>query len=146
MYEYYTVNHIALMTGLTSRTIRNYIRQGLLEGELINGVWHFTADQFNAFILHPSVSSSIRARRNALVYDFLLDERKREGEMCSMFDAPATLQEANVTSEFFCHAINSDFPDSIQFAFSFNGTHLRVILKGREEAVLALLNRYHHVG
>jgi len=63
--------------------------------------------------------------------------------MCSMIDMPATLQEANAVSEFFCHAINNGYPASVQFAFSFNGTNLRVILKGSEPAVLELLNRYH---
>jgi len=143
MYEYYTINHVALITGLTSRTIRNYIKLGLLEGEMINGVWHFSIDQVGAFINHPSVSPSIKARRNALIYDFLSDERKPGGEMCSVFDAPASLKEANAISEFFCHAINTDFPGTVHFAFSFNGSHVRVILKGSENAVLDLLNRYH---
>lgn len=144
MYEYYTINHVALMTGLTSRTIRNYMKMGLLKGEMINGVWHFTAEQFGAFITHPTVSPSIKARRNALVYDFLMDEHKRENEMCTMIDAAATLEEANSISEFFCHAINTDFSGSVRFAFSFNGTNARVILKGAEDAVLHLVNRYYH--
>ena len=143
MYEYYTINHIALITGLTSRTIRNHMKQGLLEGEMINGVWHFTAEQVCAFMSHPAVAPSIRARRNALIYDFLSDEKKKSGEMCSMFDVPASLYEANILSEFFCHAINSDYPEEVQFAFSFNGTHARVILKGSVNTVLDLLNRYH---
>ena len=143
MYEYYTINHIALMTGLTSRTIRNYLKMGLLEGGLINGVWHFTAEQVCAFMERPTVAASIKSRRNSLVYDFLLDEKKRDGEMCTMIDAPATLAEANAISEFFCHTINESFADAIQFAFSFSGSHIRVILKGSERAVLDLLNRYH---
>ena len=60
-----------------------------------------------------------------------------------MFDVPASLHEANILSEFFCHAINSDYPEEVQFAFSFNGTHARVILKGSVNTVLDLLNRYH---
>ena len=142
MYEYYTINHVALMTGLTSRTIRNYLKAGLLEGELINGVWHFTTEQISAFMNHPTVASSIKSRRNSLVYDFLCDEKKSKEEMCSLLDAPATLAEANALSEFFCHTINECFSGAIQFAFSFSGSHIRIILKGREDAVLDLLNRY----
>ena len=144
MYEYYTINHIALITGLTGRTIRNHLKTGLLEGELINGVWHFTPEQVCAFMEHPIVAASIRSRRNSLVYDFLCNEKKREGEMCTLLDSPATLHEANSVSEFFCHAINEDYSAAVQFAFSFNGTHLRVILKGGEKAVLDLMNRYQH--
>ena len=54
------------------------------------------------------------------------------------------LQEANAISEFFCHAIYTDYPDTIRFAFSFNGKNIRVIFKGREDSVLRLLNCYYH--
>ena len=39
MQELYTINHVALMSGLSSRTIRNYMKMGFIEGEMINGVW-----------------------------------------------------------------------------------------------------------
>lgn len=144
MQEYYTINHIALITGLTSRTIRNYMKMEFLSGEMINGVWHFTAEQVNAFMSHPTVAPSIRSRRNALISDFLSDDNRNAREMCSMIDVPATLQEANAVSEFFCHAISADYPDSMRFAFSFNGTNLCVILKGNENSVHDLMNRYHY--
>ncbi len=53
MYEYYTINHIALMTNLTSRTIRNYMKSGLLEGELMNGVWHFFCRSGRCILVAP---------------------------------------------------------------------------------------------
>ncbi len=144
MNEYYTINHIVLMTGLTDRTIRNYIRMGLLQGEMINGMWHFTADQFSSFISHPSVAPSIRAKRHSLVYDFLLDERKQNNELCTVLDiSAASLPEANAISEFFCDAINRDFADSIRFNFSYQEGRIRIILSGQETSMLELLSRYH---
>lgn len=143
MYEYYTINHVALMTGLSTRTIRNYMKQGLLEGEMINGMWHFTADQFAAFIAQPPVAAAVRTRRNALVYDFLADDYKRDSEICTILDLPAAPDQANAVSEFFCHTINTEPINNIQFTFSFGGARLRVILKGSAESVMQLLSRYH---
>lgn len=143
MYEYYTINHVALMTGLTTRTIRNYMKQGMLEGEMINGMWHFTADQFAAFIAQPPVAAAVRTRRNALVYDFLADDYKRDSEMCTILDLPAEPDQANAVSEFFCHTINTEQINNIRFAFSYSGVHVRVILKGSTESVIQLLNRYY---
>lgn len=42
MNEFYTINDIATMTGLTTRTVRNYMKLGLLEGEKVDGVWQIT--------------------------------------------------------------------------------------------------------
>ena len=143
MYEYYTIAHVALITGLTDRTVRSHIRSGLLEGVKINGLWHFTPEQISQYIAHPAVSPSIKARRNALVHDFLLDEHKRTPEMCFMIDEPARLAEANAASEFFCHAINEEFAGKVRFGFSFERGFMRIILKGDPDAVRILLNRYH---
>ena len=43
--NYYLINHLVLITGLTARTIRNYISNGILHGEKINGLWHFTPEE-----------------------------------------------------------------------------------------------------
>ena len=44
MEKLYTVEEIATMTMLTSRTIRNYIKDGLLKGRKIGGQWRFTEE------------------------------------------------------------------------------------------------------
>ena len=49
----YSLNDLALMTGFTTRTLRNYIKQGLLNGEKQNGVWQFTADEIDRFFRNP---------------------------------------------------------------------------------------------
>ena len=74
--NYYLINHLVLSTGLTDRTIRNYISNGILQGEKINGLWHFTPEQVEAFICHPAVRPSILAKQNSAIYDFLLDDKK----------------------------------------------------------------------
>ena len=49
----YDLNDLALMTGFTTRTLRNYLTQGLLEGEKENGVWQFTPEQLDRFSASP---------------------------------------------------------------------------------------------
>lgn len=68
--DYYVINQVVMFTGLTDRTIRNYISSGILQGEKINGVWCFTPEQVEAFISHPSVRPSILAKNNGLVNDY----------------------------------------------------------------------------
>ena len=140
--EYYTIAHLTLFTGLTDRTIRNYIRMGVLEGEKINGLWHFSLEQTEAFLRHPMVRPSIQAKRNSVVYDFLLADRKTESRVCTILDLPG--EDMEEVSEFFCREISND-PDLRDFRFSFaNESGMsRVILTGLPNQLLALLQRFY---
>ena len=48
MKETYSINDVAMITGLSTRTIRNYISLGFLSGEKVNGAWSFTDKQIEA--------------------------------------------------------------------------------------------------
>lgn len=144
MQDMYTINHVALMSGLSSRTIRNYMKMGFIEGEMINGVWHFSAEAVGDFFANPNVAPAIKAKRNALIFDFLADDAKQQDEMCTVIDQRANLEEANAISEFFCDAINRAWSGVIRFGFSFNGNQARIILTGPEDAVQQLLAAYYN--
>lgn len=141
--NYYLINHLVLFTGLTDRTIRNYISGGILCGEKINGLWHFTPEQVEAFMRHPAVRPSIAAKQNGLVYDFLLNNRKTAREICIILDIPGVDKKS--IAEFFCNRIcDGDFHN---FHFSFDGMldTSRVILKGDPTEVLRLVNEFTEV-
>ena len=139
--NYYTIGHIVQITALTDRTIRSYIASGILQGEKINGLWHFTPEQVEAFVCHPAVRPSILAKRNAIVYDFLLDTNKSDDRTCIILDLPN--DDKKFVAEFFCYNIsNGDYHD-IRFSFdSVEGTP-RVIISGSTAEVLALINSYY---
>lgn len=54
--ESYTINEVAAMTGFSTRTLRNYINMGILNGEKTDGVWKFTPDDFIDFISDTNVA------------------------------------------------------------------------------------------
>ena len=137
----YLISHLVLATGLTDRTIRNYIASGILQGEKIDGLWHFTPEQVEAFIRHPAVRPSILAKKNALVYDFLLNDRKTVPEACVILDLPDAEQKK--LAEFFCYRISNGDYENIRFSFDGAGKTPRVILKGDTGEVLGLVNAYY---
>ena len=138
--NYYVINHVVMFTGLTDRTIRNYISSGILQGEKINGLWHFTPEQVEEFVRHPAVRPSILAKNNGIVYDFLLDDKKRSSEICLILDTPNVEQKE--VAEYFCDSIcNGEF-SKIQFSFDGVMENARVILKGDADDVLKLVNEF----
>lgn len=134
--ELYTIGHVCLISGLSDRTIRGYIAMGLLEGEKINGLWHFTREQVGSFLNHPKVMPSIRAKSNGIIHDFLIDEKKTTREMALTLDLPG--QEGKEVADYFCRHISLDGYENIRFSFScFRGTP-RVVLRGKPEDLMKL--------
>jgi len=139
--NYYTINHMVLFTGLTDRTIRNYISMGILQGEKINGTWKFTPERVEEFVRHPTVRPSILAKKNALIYDFLADTKKKSEQGCMILDIPG--DKKREAMEFFCSEItNGDF-HNIDFSFDGIDSTARIILKGDSGEVMRLLNSYY---
>ena len=139
--KYYCIGHIVQFTGLTDRTIRSHLASGILQGEKINGIWHFTPEQVDAFLRHPAVRPSITAKNNGLVYDFLLNPAEEEHRCCMILDLPGA--DRRSLTEFFCYAIGRE--DLHNFQFSFDGLDRipRVIIRGNTDEVLHLVNGYY---
>ncbi len=145
MEKYYTLNDLAKFTGLTTRTLRNYLKMDVLSGEKIDGVWMFTVEELEAFLVNPVVKPSIQAKQNALVYDFMLDEKKKTNEICTIQDYYAEGDEGKEIAEFFCKAVNESGAD-VRFSMEKAGNYVRVILKGAEDAVMDILDAYYRRG
>ena len=138
--NYYLISHLVLFTGLSDRTIRNYIASGLLQGEKINGLWHFTLEQVDNFICHPAVRLSILAKNNSIVYDFLLDHKKNVCETCLILDVPGGNNKE--IAEYFCYRISNENFQNIKFSFDGVSIVPRIILKGEATEVLRLINDF----
>ena len=143
MEKNYTINEVAVMTGLTTRTVRNYLKTGLINGEKINGVWQLSAEDFSDMLANPAVKPSIKAKNNAVVYDFLADEKKKTNKICTVIDLNVEDKEAEEISQFFCDSINGGEYGDIVFKFEKKGSNVRVILSGDDEAVFDLVKRYY---
>lgn len=138
--EYYLISHLTLFTGLTDRTIRNHINAGFLQGEKINGLWHFSPEQVDQFLRHPAVRPGILAKNNAIVYDFLADGKKQTPAGCFILDLPG--EDTIKCTEFFCYEISKGNFHDLRFAYDSVGGTPRVILRGPLEQVLPLVTRY----
>ena len=97
MENFYTINEVATMTGLTTRTIRNYLKSGLINGEKINGIWMFSPEDFNAMLNNPAIKPSIQAKNNSVVYDFIADDRKKVNKICTILDLHVEDNEAEAS-------------------------------------------------
>ncbi|MBR3402877.1 MAG: MerR family transcriptional regulator [Parasporobacterium sp.] len=145
MKETYSINDVAMITGLSTRTIRNYISLGFLSGEKVNGAWSFTDKQIEGFTQDKAVKPSIKAKKNAIVFDFLGTKPSKQDKMCTILDL--TCQESLSASVFFCKKISEMKPVSeLHFASEPSGTGVRLILSGSPSDVMGLIDQYYAQG
>ena len=144
MEKYYTLNEVAMMTGLNTRTLRNYLKMDVLKGEKIDGIWKFSECEFSDFISNPYVKPSLQAKSKAIVFDFLNEKEKQLNEICTILDLHVDLTESDEISEFFCTERNKRPEEKITFSFERNGAYTRLILRGYEDTVMEILNAYYN--
>lgn len=137
----YTLEQLSMLTGLTTRTLRNYLKAGLLQGSKDTGIWTFTQQQVTEFLCHPSVRPSIQAKHHAIVYDFLARQDNSEHEMCILLERSVGESQAKGLADFFCQAANR--LSHIRFAFSYESGKARYILKGREADVRQMMKEFY---
>jgi excisionase family DNA binding protein len=67
----YTVEDIAKMIGFTSRTIRNYLKDGSLQGRKIGGQWRFTMDNIKQLFSNAVFLNDFSRKNRQQVSSFL---------------------------------------------------------------------------
>ena len=137
----YNLNDLAMMTGFSTRTLRNYLNQGLLKGKKCDGIWQFAAEDVEAFFAEPFVKEGVRIKRNGVVYDFLADRKKNSERICVILDLPASVSRGNEVSAFFCGQMQE--AADVVFCYDWNHGNARVILSGAADQIAGIMTAYH---
>ena len=138
MEKTYTIQDIAGMTGLNERTIRSYLADGPLQGEKVDGAWRFTAEQFGSFLAQDMVRSSVQAKANAVVYDFLITDRRKESAACLILDQPVAEDREPSLREALTEQVNRL---ELRWAYRYRDGMARSILSGPPAALGELLTQ-----
>lgn len=135
----YNLKVLSMITGLTDRTLRNYLSAGILTGEKEQGKWYFTEKQIQAFLEHEYVKPAMKAKQNAILFDYLKYDARKGNTACIVL----RLREENSkdVATFFCDAVNQRH--GLTMTFDRNKGENKVVLVGEEEAVYQVLAEYH---
>ena len=137
----YRLSDIAMITGLTERTLRTYLKFGILKGKKEGRAWCFDIDELTAFLEHETVKSAMRSNRNTLVFDFLNDSFADEDTACVILHLEKGKRQA--TAKFFCEAVNKR--EGVRMRFdTLRGTN-QVILLGKVETVDEIVDEYQNL-
>lgn len=134
----YTIEDIAQMTGLSSRTIRTYRKMGLLEGALQGNAWTFTPEQVGQLLNDPYVQGAMEAKRNAIWTDFLRNTGKQVPSLCTAVDFPAADPQ---TAEALLDRLLAHLPAGVRMSYSYDHRRnlVRIYLSGPKDLILPVL-------
>ncbi len=138
----YSLNETAMITGLTTRTLRNYLKMDILKGDKVDGNWSFSEEQLDEFMSNPMAKQAIAAKRNAVVYDFMSDPFKKGNRICTILDLPVSDEESLEAAAFFCELINKSGSD-VEFRYNKEKGFSRFILSGPEDLVVDYMKAYY---
>lgn len=131
--EEYSINEVATMTGLTTRTIRNYLSAGQIKAGKKDGKWVFSADDFYALLDNPFVEGAIKIKDTIPVMDFLKDEKKKEDSVCLIIDRKVSIKETEALCEKICELQKIDNQTNLRLFKK--DDRIRIVLSGSEASV-----------
>jgi hypothetical protein len=138
----YNIYEVAEMTMLSDRTIRNYIRRGLLKGKLEGGAWCFTEDELSEFFKEDYVKQAAVGKAEGIVTHFLEEDRKGKDSLCAIYDMNIRdAQEGKSLCEKLLLQINADESKQVTYSYRYDvkkGT-ARIIFSGAADEVTKLL-------
>lgn len=118
----YTVEDIAKMTGLTGRTIRNYLADGRLRGRKIGSQWRFTESDITALFSAPEAAAAgSTAAGSDAVSEFLKPQNRSGVSICTVIDYPSPTADATAAmSKMITDSIASFIDgDSVSFTYQY---------------------------
>ena len=137
----YTLEQVSLLTNLTTRTLRTYIKDGFLQGDKSSGKWMFTSDQFREFTNHPAVIPALQAKKMAIVTDFLNTKPESGNRMCVILDVKE--QSRETTQQFLKSLAEMEVTEDFSYSSDrLDDDIVRFIVSGSEENVMDILCQY----
>ena len=126
MEKLYTVEDIASMFSLTSRTIRNYLKDGILKGRKIGGQWRFTEEELKNFMDNATLAKDIMNRHKQDVLDFIdgvNTDLTGEIQTCTIIDIYEAIEIVNAKrdklGDFINTAGNELNPNYMRFSYEY---------------------------
>lgn len=142
----FTLEQVSMLTGLTTRALRNYMKDGFLQGDKSSGKWLFTPEQYMAFTNHPTVTPALQTKKMNIIASFINSHPESCNRVCVILDVRENLVE---TMHFFLSAVKeiAASDESSEELFQFSSDKLgddtaRFIIRGAENIVLALMEGY----
>ena len=134
----YTVADVAQVTGMTSRTIRNYLKDGTLTGQKIGVQWRFTEDEIKKLFSRQAPGQSSPAQ---VVKGFLGEQERQKAAFCALLDFPGVTELEGMELYRKLQEERGEGISSMSYEYHDEGQLLRIAVSGDTGAAMDLLEQ-----
>lgn len=141
--EQYKIADLALMTQLSQRTIRNYMRDGRLNGQKIQGTWIFTREDLQSFFEDPYIKQALLIKNQVIIDDFMKGRKKKNACLCTIYDYPVfDKREAEEFCQIVLGQMKLECYQGIKMSYYYDEScqQIRIIFIGEKEKISSLLS------
>ena len=132
----YTVADVAEVTGLTSRTIRNYLKDGTLRGQKIGVQWRFTEEEIRKLFSRQTPGQDSPTQ---IVRSFLGQHEREGASFLALLDFPCVTEKDGMEMFAKLQKLRGAGIASMSYEYHDEGQLLRIALDGDTGAVMDLL-------
>ena len=126
--QLFTVEDIANMTSTSDRTIRNYLRNGLLKGRKIGGQWRFTMQDIKTFLDGGEAMKEMKKKQKQEILDFIDGVNSKltgERQTCVIVDLYISQKDAIGLNEKICDFIAENMFSNMRFDYDYSDEEKR---------------------
>lgn len=134
----YTVADVAEITGLTSRTIRNYLKDGTLRGQKIGVQWRFTEEEIKKLFSRQAPGQDSPSQ---IVRGFLGGQERERVSFLALLDIPCVTETDGVELFASLREQRGEGVTSMSYEYHEESQLLRIALCGDIAAVMRLLEQ-----
>jgi hypothetical protein len=137
----YSLEELSVMTSYTTRTLRTYIKNGLLHGNKVNGRWTFTESDLSNFFSNDFIMQGIKIKSHALINDFLTIPKSDGMNACIIYDLPGSEEEVGRICYRVTSYITENNINGMKFSFFYDSKFRtgRFIFQGDLEKVETII-------
>ena len=137
----FTINEVAMLTSLTTRTLRNHLKDGTLHGHKVGGQWRFRMSDIEDFTFGGGKSARRTSENDAQVDEFLASSNKSGTQVCTIVDIVADEDRATA-KEFLIRDLMNwyDNRSSMKYTYEYKNGMARFVIFATPELMISALD------
>ena len=137
----FTINDVAALTSLTTRTIRNHLKDGSLNGHKVGGQWRFRMSDIEDFTFNKKNRASIPESLNSEVMEFLNHKDIKGTLSCTIVDICTDEDSANAKEYLLRDLVNwYDNKNNMRYTFEYKDNMARFIIVAPPNLMISALD------
>lgn len=137
----FTLNDVAMLTSLTTRTLRNHLKDGTLTGQKVGGQWRFRIADIENFTFKGNRRPPLPEESSPLLTEYIQSNDKSNGQILSIIDLPIDEQRASAKEFLLKDLVNwYDNRSNMEYTYEYKKNFARFTILATPELMISAID------